>query len=155
MNSLFSYATLFIGDISKWDVSRVHDMSEMFLYATKFDGDISKWDVAKVTTMTHMFNSATSFNGDISKWDVSKVVDMHYMFWQATSFHQQLCQDAWVNSKASKIEMFTGSSGSILRRVCTATFASKVKAKRAVGSGGACANAHPQYRSNPTLPHMI
>ena len=65
--------------------------------------------------MTSMFNSAKSFNGDILDWDVSKVVNMNYMFWQATSFNRQLCRVAWVKSKASQIEMFTGSAGTVCR----------------------------------------
>lgn len=46
-------------------------MSNLF-YGSKFNGDISKWNVSKIIDMTAMFyNSA--FNSDISKWDVSNV----------------------------------------------------------------------------------
>ena len=65
-----------------------------------------------------MFFGALSFNGDISKWNVSSVTDMDSMFLGATPFTQQLCGPAWVHSKASKIDMFTGSSGSISRTEC-------------------------------------
>ena len=58
MDILFSYLKLFSGDLSKWDVSRVKDMSGMFLLAPKFNGDISKWDVSSVTMMSYMFNRA-------------------------------------------------------------------------------------------------
>ena len=70
-----------------------------------------------------MFMDATAFNIDISKWDVSSVVTMDYMFWhdRATSFKQKLCGAAWVRSKASKKEMFTGSFGSISSQVCALT----------------------------------
>ena len=68
----------FNGDISKWDVSNVTNMSYMFK-KSKFNGDISKWDVSNVTDMSYMFESS-EFNQDISKWNVSNVTDMSYMF---------------------------------------------------------------------------
>ena len=43
---------------------------------------------------------------------------MNYMFRQATSFKQTLCGAAWVLSKASKKDIFTGSFGSISFQVC-------------------------------------
>ena len=46
-------------------------MSGMF-YDSQFNGDISKWDVSNVTNMSVMF-SDSQFNGDISNWDVSNV----------------------------------------------------------------------------------
>ena len=82
--------------------------------------------------MSNMFNGAAAFNGDISKWDVSEVTDMSYMFWLAKSFNQRLCQPPWVKSKANKLEMFTGSSGSIWRRLCRTTFPSRDALERAV-----------------------
>jgi surface protein len=54
----------FNGNISKWDVSNVTDMSFMFA-RSKFNGDISKWDVSNVRNMSSMFHFA-KFNGDIS-----------------------------------------------------------------------------------------
>jgi len=33
---------------------------------------------------------------------VSRVTNIGYMFHDATSFNQNLCEDAWVNSKANK-----------------------------------------------------
>ena len=56
---------------------------------------------------------------------------MDYMFSDAVSFKQELCGDAWVKSKASKTDMFAGSSGSISVPVCAA-FASKAELKSAV-----------------------
>ena len=41
-------------------------------YGSLFDGDISKFDVSNVIDMTNMF-CASKFNGDISKWDVGNV----------------------------------------------------------------------------------
>ena len=91
----------------------------MFSNANLFNGDISQWNVSNVNDMSGMFLSALSFNGDISKWDVSSVTNMDYMFMSATSFEQQLCGDSWGYSKATKNDMFEGSSGSIVRTRCT------------------------------------
>ena len=94
-------------------------MSFMFLRATSFNGDISKWDVSSVTDTSGMFRQARVFNCDLSKWDVSSMTNMDDMFLNAASFNQKLCGASWVRSKASKNDMFDGSSGSISRRVCT------------------------------------
>ena len=101
-----------------WDVSRVKLMHHMFADAKSFKGDISKWDVSQVKDMSSMFSNATSFNADISKWDVSRVTDMGQMFAGATQFKHKLNGAAWVNSKASKEDMFVGSYGSIALEVC-------------------------------------
>ena len=77
MSRLFTNIYLldhFNGDISKWDVSNVTDMTYMFR-ESRFDGDISKWDVSNVKNMNKMFQYA-HFTGDISNWDVSNVVDL-------------------------------------------------------------------------------
>ena len=90
----------------------------MFDNAESFNQDLSGWDVSRVTYMGAMFRAATSFNQDLSNWDVSRVVDMQGMFAHASSFQQTLCGAAWVNSKASKVDMFIGSPGSISDTVC-------------------------------------
>ena len=77
MSKLF-FDRLFIGDISKWDVSNVEIMDEMFA-DSEFNSDISNWDVSNVTEMNGMFQGS-NFNGDISKWDVSHVIGMEKMF---------------------------------------------------------------------------
>jgi len=113
MYGMFERARAFNQDLSKWDVSKVTDMNSMFSGATAFNQDLLKWDVSSVTTMRYMFNRATAFNQDLSKWDVSRVVDMYKMFTSTKSFDQTLCGAAWVNSKADKGNMFSGSSGKI------------------------------------------
>merc|ERR1712224_907861 len=71
----------FNGDLSKWDVSKVTDMTGMFYYVQNFNGDLSKWDVSKVTDMRNMFYLARNFNGDLSKWNVSKLQKYSNMFY--------------------------------------------------------------------------
>ena len=92
MHDLFAVQN-FRGNISKWDVSNVTDMSGMFYgngailnldtgkeeERIPFDLGIGNWDVSNVTNMSHMF-SGSNFNGDISRWNVSKVEKMACMF---------------------------------------------------------------------------
>ena len=95
----------FDGDISKWDVSNVTNMSEMFS-VTAFNGDISMWDVSKVTDMSGMF-FMSQFNGDISKWNVSNVTDMSRMF-RDSQFNGDISN--WNMSKVTKMsDMFVES----------------------------------------------
>ena len=101
MNSMFSGATSFNGDISSWDVSKVTDMSGMFRDATSFNKPLSSWDVSKVTGMSGMFRDATSFNQDLNDWDISKVTHMNSMFSGATSFNKPL--SSWDVSKVTSM----------------------------------------------------
>jgi len=55
-------------------------MMAMFSEATSFTSDLSKWDVSKVTVMRYMFFRATIFTSDLSEWDVSNVNNMIGMF---------------------------------------------------------------------------
>ena len=136
MSAMFWGATFFNRDISKWDVSSVIEMARMLSNAQYFASDISKWDVSSVTEMESMFSGATMFNFDISKWDVSRVSNMNRMFADTASFNQNLCGYAWVNSKATKKDMFVGSSGSIPSTVCETTallLQSRTELRSAVG----------------------
>jgi surface protein len=75
------YSSKFNGDISRWDVSSVDDMSRMFCNS-KFNGDLSQWDVSKVTNMYGMFHTS-QFNSNLLTWDVSSVTYMCYMFYNS------------------------------------------------------------------------
>ena len=109
MESMFSGASSFNGDISGWDVSKVTNMERMFMETNSFNGDISGWDVSKVTNMERMFKDASSFNGDISGWDVSKVTNMESMFSGAPSFNGDI--SGWDVSGVTRMErMFSGAS---------------------------------------------
>merc|ERR1719174_731127 len=149
---MFSGTDLFNGDISKWDVSSTKTMARMFCDAKLFDGDISKWDVSSVKNMYGMFYHAVAFNGDISKWDVSSVTDMNYMFLGAKSLKQKLCLDAWVSSKARKIKMFEGSSGSISSTKCTATAFSPRLREELQSAVNGCLKLSPQCSHGPHGP---
>ena len=77
MSSIFAFSK-FNGDISKWDVSNVTNMTYMF-YGSTFNKDISEWDVSNVTDMSFIF-AFSNFDKDISKWDISNVTTMKAMF---------------------------------------------------------------------------
>ena len=101
-------------DLSRWNVSRVTDMSFAFFGATAFTGaGIGCWDVSSVTQMYGMFYGAAAFNAPIGDWDVSSVFTMRDMLNGATSFNQRL-GGQWATSTASKEWMFRrGCPGSI------------------------------------------
>ena len=70
----------FNGDISRWNVSNVDDMSCMFFNCEKFNCDLSKWDVSNVKDMGAMFYNCYKFNCDLSNWNVSNVEEMYNAF---------------------------------------------------------------------------
>ena len=87
--------------------------------------------------MKHVLLEDILFNSEISKWDVSRVKNMDGMFSGTASFKQKLCGPARLRSKASKIDMFADSSGSISLTVCkvTTSFSSQTELKSAVDAG--------------------
>ena len=78
------------GDIGRWDVRLVTDMSNAFAGATTFNADLSRWDTGRVTTMESMFSGAAAFNSNLDTWDVSSVTTMREMFSGAASFNSNL-----------------------------------------------------------------
>jgi len=72
MKQMFYGASLFKGDLSTWDVSRIIDMQDMFDGATSFDGDISNWIVSNVKTMDFIFRgtslSTYRYDAILNKW---------------------------------------------------------------------------------------
>jgi surface protein len=73
---MFSGASQFDGDLSRWDVRNVKDMSWMFHQAALFNGDLSQWSLDNATNLSSMFNGAVRYKGvrwsgsDPSPWDV-------------------------------------------------------------------------------------
>ena len=48
--------------IENLDVSEMTSMKGMFSLAPDFDADLSKWDVSKVSDVSEMFKNCTPFN---------------------------------------------------------------------------------------------
>ena len=70
------------------DVSQITDMSSLF-ENSYFNGNISKWNVSNVTQMSAMFQQASNFNQPLNNWNVSNVTYMGYMFYNAKSFKEK------------------------------------------------------------------
>ena len=78
----------FTGDLSKWHVRNVEDMSCMFR-GSKFNGDISKWDVRGCLDMSEMFRG-TKYSHNLDEWYVYQVEDMSWMFYGVDYKHRLL-----------------------------------------------------------------
>ena len=56
-------------DLNFIDVSKLTDLSGVFAYPNhKFNGDISRWNDSRVEDMSELFFGC-EFNGDISRWE--------------------------------------------------------------------------------------
>ena len=66
-------------DISKWNTSKVTDMSWMFYQCSSLENlsDVSKWNIDNVSVMSHMFNNCKVLKNlsDISIWNTKNVKD--------------------------------------------------------------------------------
>lgn len=96
--------------VTKWDVSKVTDMSSLFLGFSSFNQELA-WDVSRVEKMDGMFYRCARFNQSVDEWDVSNVKTMKYMFDGAVAFDRPL--SGW-KSKVSRVvdmrSMFSGCS---------------------------------------------
>ncbi len=69
MGEMFHNAASFNGDMTRWNVGSVTDMSDMFSYALKVDGKgVSEWKAPNVKTVNNMFKGATNAKKDALEW---------------------------------------------------------------------------------------
>jgi surface protein len=109
MDNLFQDATLFNGEISSWDTSRVMTMVNMFNNATAFDQPLNSWNTSSVFDMRGMFANARAFNRPLDNWNTSRVSNMASMFNGASVFDQNI--GAWDTSHVVRmIDMFNGAN---------------------------------------------
>ena len=92
MSGLFQNRSTFNDDISNWDVRNVTNMKNMFYKTSAFNQPIGNWNVSDVTNMASMFRGTHAFNQPIGDWDVSNVTDMYKMFAHASAFNQPIQQ---------------------------------------------------------------
>jgi hypothetical protein len=83
--------SIFNGDVSTWDTSKVKMFSATFYGAAVFNSDVSKWNTGKLINTGNMFNGAAAFNIDVSSWDMSANTNIQNMFNGAELFNQDLC----------------------------------------------------------------
>ncbi len=88
ISNLFEYSKISsLGNINRFDVSNVTDMSELFsgcLFLTGSLDPLASWDTSNVTNMNHMFYNCESITGPLTplnSWNTSNVKDMSGMFY--------------------------------------------------------------------------
>ena len=90
IDGLFT-GTGFCGDVSRWDVSNVENMSLVFYECDKFNGNLGNWDVSKVVYASSMFNGCTEFEGTgLEKWNVANLKDACGMFLECRNFNADI-----------------------------------------------------------------
>lgn len=77
------------GDITGWDVSNVLVMNGLFANSN-FNQNISKWNVSNVHDMENMFYKNKEFNQPIGCWNVKSLHIAHNMFLKADKFNQKI-----------------------------------------------------------------
>ncbi|MFN9411709.1 MAG: BspA family leucine-rich repeat surface protein, partial [Pirellula sp.] len=107
MNSMFSGADSFDGNISNWNTTAVTNMSNMFQNAIAFNQNIGAWSTTNVTNMSNMFLNATAFNQNIGfnqtigSWNTTNVTNMSSMFSGATAFNQNI--GSWTTTNVTNM----------------------------------------------------
>lgn len=73
-----------LGNIDKFDVSNVTDMSYMFSWCKSLESlnGLDKWNTGNVTDMSHMFSGCKNIDSlnSLDKWNTSNVTNMNSMF---------------------------------------------------------------------------
>jgi surface protein len=108
MTGMFYGTNNFNQNLNSWDVSNVTNMSQMFYGAKNFNQPLNNWNTSKVTNMSYMFASTLVFNQNINNWDTSNVTDLRYMFRVAKEFNQPL--NNWNTSKVTNMSYMFAST---------------------------------------------
>ncbi|MEY4131741.1 MAG: hypothetical protein RLZZ31_1865 [Actinomycetota bacterium] len=88
-------------DISKWDTSRITDLSSTFEAAERFNQPIGSWNTANVTSLTRTFYKAKVFDQPLDAWNVSNVTNLSYTFSSAVKFNRPL--NSWNTSNVTTL----------------------------------------------------
>lgn len=115
-SGVFYYMNIDGIDVSKWDTSKVTDMSDMFLYCYKLTSlDISNWDTSKVTDMSRMFCECRVLTNITGVIDLTSIKNYDRMFAGANSLKSitirlpsNISQSAFIsNSKITNPDAIT------------------------------------------------
>ena len=110
MSALFRGAADFNEDLAGWMVQRVTDMSYMFAETNAFNHyGIQHWTTTSLHTASHMFENAVAFNQDLHFYPTTNLATIEYMFRNATSYAQELGFELEAYTKVTS--MFCGSQG--------------------------------------------
>lgn len=90
MDSMFTNAAAFNGDVENFNTSNVTSFGNMFNGATSFNKPINSWNVGNATVTSNMFLNASSFNQTLDNWNVRKCTNMNGMFFGARDFNSSL-----------------------------------------------------------------
>jgi surface protein len=90
MSDMFQGCKIFNSDLSNWNVSNVNNMSCMFGGCIDFKSDLSSWNVCNVNNMSCMFCGCINFKSDLSSWNVCNVINMSCMFFECKLFNSDL-----------------------------------------------------------------
>ena len=84
-----------VGDLSKWDVSKVTRMWGMFRNIAIESIDLSSWNTSSLTLIPHLFYYTTSVKSiDMSGWNTTLIQTTEYAFYNCTSL-QTLNLSGW------------------------------------------------------------
>jgi surface protein len=61
-------------------------MRGLFQGASFFQSDLSRWETSRVTDLSWAFSGTQEFNSDLSGWDTSSVEDMSALFFVTVAF---------------------------------------------------------------------
>jgi surface protein len=157
MSEMFSYATVFNGNVSSWNTIRVTNMFGMFDRAYNFNQDLSGWNTSNVTIMRAMFIEASSFNQPIGGWNTSSVTNMLSMFSSATSFNQNI--SSWNTSSVQNMASMFSSATSFNQDLGTWSIASLTDATSMFDQSGLSSNNYNNllvgWAAEPTIQSSV
>ena len=130
------YSDSFYVDVSKFDTSKVVNMSRMFYSCNSQVTGYEYWDTSNVTNMYRMFcDCGTITELDLSRWDTSKVTDMMQMFYYSNNLKTIYVSDLWSNESVVDSRQMFRDCHKLVGGNGTAWSSSKVTAEYACVDG--------------------
>ena len=123
-NNIIAFTEMFYGcislkslpDLSKWDTSKVTDMSGMFTHCRSLTSfpSISNWDTSNVKSICGMFAHCSSLESlpDISNWKTQNINDFSSLFYNCEKL-KYIPELNWIINKTAKVTDFIGKCPSL------------------------------------------